>query len=218
MGGLLSRDMASGDEIKAARVARGLSQRALGEAVGCSQPAIKAIEDGTALESRYEEKVRKFLGLRPKIAFDANEVMPLSPPQGEIFGPRDLKLFAAAEGGPGEMVVCNDPIEFLPRPWYLGTVEGYAVLVVGESMIPSFRPGQIAIVNPRLPPMKGRDMLFRREAGNGEFVAMIKHLVRWTTQEWCVEQFNPQDGQDRLFAIDRRQWTAHRIVGRYDNG
>jgi phage repressor protein C with HTH and peptisase S24 domain len=210
--------MASGDEIKAARTARGLSQRALGDAVGCSQPAIKAIEDGTTIDSRYEEKARRFLGLKPKMSFDADPVVALTPPEGEIFGPRDLKLFAAAECGTGEMVVSNEPIEFLPRPWYLGQVEGYAVLIVGESMVPSFRPGQIAIINPRLPAMKGRDTLFRREGEDGTFVAMIKHLVKWTQTEWCVEQFNPQDGQERFFALDRKVWTPHRIVGRYDNG
>ena len=211
--------MTIGDEIRAARKARGMSQRELAEAVGCTQPAIQGIENGTTARSHYLGSVQKFLGLREKIAIDAEPLTPFSPPEGEFFGPRDLKLFAAAECGAGEMVVDTDPIEFLPRPWYLGAVsDGYAVLVVGESMIPAFRPGQIAIVNPRLPPMRGREMLFRQLQQDGSFIGSIKHLVRWTVAEWHVEQFNPLEGASRTLVFDRKVWDAHRIVGRYDNG
>ena len=211
--------MSIGDEIKAAREARGLSQRALAEAIGCTQPAISDMEKGTTLRSHYLTAAQKFLGIGEKLTIDAQPLTPFNPPEGEIFGPRDLRLYAAAEGGPGEMVVHTDPIELLPRPWYLGMVsDGYAVLVVGESMVPAFRPGQIAIVNPRLAPMRGREMLFRQTMRDGTFVGSIKHLVRWTVAEWHVEQFNPAEGAPRTFVLDRRVWEAHRIVGSYDNG
>lgn len=129
------------------------------------------------------------------------------------FTTEDLPVFSAAEGGPGEMVVSTDPIEFIPRPWYLRQVrEGYAVLVVGESMIPAFEPGDMAIVNPRLPPIRGKDMIFISNEGAGEFTASIKRLLSWNDKEWRVQQFN----KPKQFALPKLKWPkALRVVGKH---
>lgn len=135
----------------------------------------------------------------------------------EVLGERDLKVFAAVEGGDGEMVINADPIDIVQRPWYLKNVrDGYAVLVVGDSMIPAFEPGDIAVVNPRLPPMKNVDMIFIAGDERGEFRASIKRLLRWSPDEWFVLQFNPALGKDREFALSRDEWPkALRVVGKY---
>ncbi len=128
----------------------------------------------------------------------------------------ELPVFAAAEGGAGEMVVSTDPIEFVPRPWYMREVrDGYAVLVVGESMIPVFEPGDMAIVNPRLPPIRGKDMIFIATEAAGEFTASIKRLVSWTERDWRVQQFN----KPKEFTMARTKWPkALRVVGKYYGG
>lgn len=135
-------------------------------------------------------------------------------------GDRDLEVYAAAEGGPGEMVVSTDPIEVVPRPWYLKNVkDGFAVLIVGESMIPAFEPGDLAIVNPRLPPMRGKDVIVTTGEAGGEFKATIKRLVRWTDRDWHLHQFNPPHGQKQELLLPRRQWPkALRVVGKYYGG
>ncbi len=137
-------------------------------------------------------------------------------PPPEILGARDLPVYAAVEGGRGQMVVSTDPIELVPRPWYMREVrDGYAVLVVGESMFPAFEPGQMAIVNPRLPPMRDADVILVSGEGEGEFTASIKRLVNWTAQEWRVRQFNPR----KDFSLLRRDWPkALRVVGKYYGG
>lgn len=135
-------------------------------------------------------------------------------PSDTVLGVRDLRVFAAVEAGPGAMVVSTDPIELVPRPWYLREVkEGFAVLVVGESMVPAYEPGDMAIVNPRLPPLRGKDMIFvKGDEHDGEFTASIKRLVNWTATEWTVCQFNPK----RTFAMAKSEWPkAMRVVGRY---
>lgn len=131
-------------------------------------------------------------------------------------GERDLPVFAAAEGAPGEMVVSTSPIEIVARPWYLGSVkEGFGVLVVGESMLPVFEPGDIAVVNPRLPPARGKDVLVVRGEEESEFTATVKRLVRWTPTEWHVHQFSPPAGQRGDLALPRKVWgKALRIVGK----
>lgn len=126
---------------------------------------------------------------------------------------RDLPVYAAAEGGEGALVVSVDPIDMVPRPWYLGEVrEGYGVLVTGESMSPEFEPGDMAIVNPKLPHMRGKVHIFATERDDGHFLATIKRLVRATATEWIVEQHNPP----KTFSLQRSVWTtARRVVGKY---
>lgn len=203
--------MANGPEIKAAREKLGLSQQAVASAVGISQPAYKKIEDGITQRSRFTPEIERFL----KLAVDdigSGEFEAVS-----TFGRKDLKVFSAAEGGPGELIVSTRPIDIVVRPWYLEHVEdGFAVLVTGDSMVPSFRPGDYAIVNPRLPPMRHEDMIFIAAESEGEFRATIKHLVRWTDREWFVEQHNPGEGQPSEFTLSRDLWRkALRVVGRY---
>lgn len=118
------------------------------------------------------------------------------------------------------MVVSTDPIDHVPRPWYMRNVQdGYAVLIVGDSMSPAFEPGDIAVVNPRLPPMRGKDMVFVSGERTGEFTATVKRLLRWTDKDWYVCQFNPQKGQKHEYKLSRAQWPkALRIVGKQYGG
>lgn len=208
----------SGKDIREAREAKGLSQQQVADAVGISQPTVQKIEDGRTVRSRYLPEIEKFLGMHEKLSFDVVPLPGALSAGASLFGPRDLKLFAAAECGPGEMVVDSEPIDRLHRPAYLGDVtDGYAVLVVGESMIPAFRPGQIVVINPRLPPLRDKDMLFfQHDEPEGSFRASIKHLVRWTTAHWYVEQHNPPEDGMRFFTLDRERWGAHRIIGRIE--
>lgn len=130
------------------------------------------------------------------------------------YGLRDFPIYAATEGGPGEIVVSTDPIDIVERPSYMRNVkDGYGVLVVGESMVPSFRPGQIAIVNPRLPPQQGRDIILIGNEEDGEFVATIKFLIRSEPHRWYVHQDNPA----RDFYLDKKKWPRGlRVVGKQD--
>ena len=141
-------------------------------------------------------------------------------PPPEILGPRDLPVFSAVEGGPGEMVVHTDPIEWVQRPWFLREVkEGYAVVVTGESMVPVYEPGDIVIINPRLPAVPNKNAIFVGGEEHGEFVATVKRLTRSTTKEWHVRQHNPPEGAKADFALSKSDWPkALRIVGKYEGG
>ena len=138
----------------------------------------------------------------------------------DFFGSRDLPVFASVEGGPGEMVVSTDPIELVPRPWFLKQVkEGYAVLVIGESMIPAYEPGDMAIVNPRVPAIKGKHAIFVGGEQHGEFRATIKRFVGATPEHWKAEQYNPPPGEKKELLLPKKLWTrALRVVGKYEGG
>ena len=135
----------------------------------------------------------------------------------DFLGERDFPVYSAVEGGPGEMVVSTDPIDRVPRPWVMNEVrDGYAVLVVGESMEPAFEPGDMAIINPRLPHVRNKDYIFvQGDDDNGEFRATIKRLVRHDANVWVVCQFN----EPREFTLEKRLWPrALRVMGKLSNG
>jgi hypothetical protein len=143
----------------------------------------------------------------------------LRPPP-EFLGERDLKVFSAVEGGAGDMVVSTEPIDVVPRPWFMRAVrDGYAVLVVGESMVPAFKPGDMAIVNPRLPPQRGQDVILIAGEEDGEFRASIKHLRGWDAKSWHLQQYNPPRGHAAEFSWAKKDWPkALRVVGKYYGG
>ena len=131
-----------------------------------------------------------------------------------VLGARDLPVFAAVEGGEGDLVISTEPVDLVPRPWYLGEVkDGYGVIVTGESMYPAYEPGDIAVVNPRLPYMRGKVHIFTVEQENSHFKATIKRLIAVTETEWKVEQHNPH----KVFSLPRSVWNnAKRVVGKYN--
>lgn len=206
--------------LREAREAAGLTQAALADLAATTQPQIRRLEAGERKLTR--EWAQR---LAPHLRIEARALLfPDSPPQSgfrpppDFLGERDLPVFAAAEGGDGAMVVSTDPIEVVPRPWYMREVkDGYAVLIVGESMIPAYEPGDMAIVNPRLPPMRNKNAIFvTGEHGGrngGEFKATIKRLLSWDSKNWRVHQFNePKD-----FVLSRTEWPkALRVVGKYE--
>lgn len=128
----------------------------------------------------------------------------------------EIPLRAAAEGGPGTLIISKDPIGTVARPANLqGIREAYAVYIVGTSMEPEFEQGDEALVNPKLPPIPGATCIFYTNDPHDDR-AMIKRLVKITTDEWVVRQWNPPEGQPSEFTLSRREWPeCHRTVGKY---
>lgn len=193
----------------------GKSQTGLADALSRSPSAVTNLLKG---------KRRLIAGEIPTIAAYLGVDAPEQPNAGgyrappDFIGARDLKVFAAVEAGPGEMVVSTEPIELVPRPWYMREVrDGYAVLVVGESMIPRYQPGELAIVNPRLPPMRDKDVILVGGEHEGEFRASIKRLLGWDSRNWRLLQYNGPKGQPVEFSWPKKDWPkALRVVGKYD--
>lgn len=209
--------MEPGEIIRRERERREWSQADLGNRVGISQPAIKKIEDGETLHSKFLPKIAQVLGL-DLAAIDLSLSAQPEPatgfvPEVKIIAPgRDFPVYSAAEGGPGEILRSTDPVDWQPRPAPVAQVRGaYGLYVVGSSMTPEYRPGDIAIINPNLPQVGDEVYVFYAEL-DGEARASIKHLRRATTDNWLVSQHNPA----KDFSMSRKEWQwAHRVVGKY---
>lgn len=203
---------------------RGWSETELARRAGVSQATINNLLNANQLTSRRLPEIARALGVQPwdldPGLLPSNAPAPTSGgvPAPQFLGARDLPIFSAAEGGDGEVIVSSDPIDLVARPWFLGEVrDGYGVLVVGESMVPVYEPGDIVIVNPRLPPMKGKHHILFHDDGNGAQKATIKKIVGWSSDEWMLEQYNPQNGKSPRFSLPRDVWgKVVRIVGKYE--
>lgn len=198
------------DEIRQALAVYGNRQTALAAAVKVQQSTVSRWLRGATPDPEQEARLRDIIG-------GGSGTAPIDPaPQQSIYlGERDLPVYAAVEGGPGELVISKDPIDFVPRPWYLGNVrDGYGVVVVGESMVPAYSPGDMAIVHPRQPVILNKTYIFTTDDDDGTFKGTIKKLVGQTATEWKVEQYNPQ----RTFSLSKAEWPkAVRVVGKYEN-
>jgi transcriptional regulator with XRE-family HTH domain len=212
--------MAIGERIRAAREARRMSQAELAAAVGISQPAIRKIESGETVRSRYLLPIGNVLGIPAAeltAAFDARAVdSGRRIPGLDRRADRDLPVYASAEGGGGQMLVHIDPVDWVsPNP--LASVRGaYSLIVIGESMEPEFFAGDIALVNPHLPPTARATFVFYADDGAGDARAKVKHLLRVTPTDWYVRQWNPPAGEKRDFRMSRREWPrCHRVIGKF---
>jgi phage repressor protein C with HTH and peptisase S24 domain len=104
-------------------------------------------------------------------------------------------------------------MDFIRRPEPLLSVrDGYACYVIGDSMSPAYEQGDLLLVHPGRPARPGDDCAFIRDQGDGTQQALVKRLLRSTTEKWRVRQFNPA----KDFDLDRSQWhKVQLIVGKY---
>lgn len=211
--------MTIGEKIKEFRVALSLTQSGLARKANVSQPTIVALESGTQQTTKFLPQIAAALEKAPADLDPAyREGFYRAPPA--FLGEDDFPVFSATEGGKGEMVISSDPLEMVPRPWYLKNVkEGYAVLVTGESMEPRYSPGEIVVVNPKAALIRGKDAIIHTAREGGDFRAMIKSYMGSTPESWKLRQFNPPPGEKPDFSAPKKQWPfAVRVVGRYDGG
>ncbi len=135
-------------------------------------------------------------------------------PGGLLVGARDFPIYAAAQGGDGTMIVHTNVMEYVKRPIVLeGVPEAYGISIVGTSMVPAYREGDMALVHPRRPPERETDViLYDHDHRTGDAKSMIKHLVSFNDRLWKLEQYNPA----KTFSEHRADWPiCHQVVGMY---
>lgn len=206
-----------GQIVRAARETRNLSQSQLGALIGVKQASIFAIEAGETQRSKFLPEIVRELGIRPeKVGLPAEPEREDGVIRGVIDSSRDFPIYAAVEGGPGEIIRSITAVDWYPRPSPVAHVrEAYGLFVIGESMSPEFEPGDIALINPVLPPIGGKPCIFYTEL-HGEARATIKRFVRQTSTEWVVYQHNPPRGATHEFRLSRKEWgICHRVLGKY---
>jgi hypothetical protein len=123
-----------------------------------------------------------------------------------------VPIYSAAMGGKGHIIIDTNPIEEARPPDELIRVRGaYGILIVGSSMVPAYKPGDVAWVNPHKPVERDTDVVLYHVPPNGEAEAIIKTLIGISEREWKLRQYQPA----RDFSESRIDWPiCHRIIGK----
>lgn len=213
-----------GETIRRAREANGWSQEVLAEKAGTKQQTVQRIESGQVRASRALPGIFAALGLQLPVAAQihvsssAQAAQPMVP-GASLVGAADLPIYASVVGGSVDdaMTVTAEIIDYVKRPEPLANAKnGYGLYVIGTSMVPVYRPGDLALVHPNLPAAAGDDVIICGLTELGEHYAMIKHLVRATPTKWRLRQYNPAEGESEEFELDRAEWpVCHTVVGVY---
>jgi phage repressor protein C with HTH and peptisase S24 domain len=123
-----------------------------------------------------------------------------------------VPIYSAAQGGKGHIIIDFNPIEQARPPDELIRVrDAYGILIVGESMVPAYKPGDVAWVNPYKPIERDTDVVLYHVPPHGEAEAIIKTLIGVSERHWKLRQYQPP----RDFTESKVDWTVcHRIVGK----
>lgn len=115
------------------------------------------------------------------------------PAEGLTSGERDLPVYGSVKGGlGGDAVDTGTPVEWATRPARLQGVNGaFGLYVVGASMEPALYQGDIILVHPGRPLLRGRIcvVVFKDDS------AIVKRFMRVTDKHVEVEQLNPPEKQ-----------------------
>ncbi len=213
------------DRIERDAVARSRSAPEVATVLGLSLPQIEAalnnLEFRNLLDGNNEFQVvgvksdgTPKQGFRPRTYIDVDPI-----PAERLVSAPDLPIYASVRGGrfDDSLIVTNEPIDFVKRPEPLAKARnGYGLYVMGDSMEPAFRQGDLALIHPNIPPKPGDEVVVCSQDVNGEHYAVIKLLVGVTATTWRLKQYNPGEGEPAEFTLDRKEWpTCHLVVGSY---
>lgn len=217
-------DKTFGQTVREEREKRGLSQIELADLAHTTQQSIDRIERDVVQRSRSAPEVALALGIPFPLSTQSQaQSMQLAAqptlPAKALVGVADLPIYASVVGGSVDdaMTVTAEIIDYVKRPEPLSNAKnGYGLYVIGTSMVPVYRPGDLALVHPNLPASAGDDVIICGQTEHGEHYAMIKHLVKATPTKWLLRQHNPAEGESAEFELDRAEWpVCHTVVGVY---
>lgn len=220
-----------GARLRYARTAKGLSQQQVADELGINRvnistwesdstrPDISRLPDVATAYGVTEAWLLTGQGQPPQKSERlkkprTTKVVDLVPGE-QLLGTGRMPLYTGAMGGDGHVIITFDAIDYVKRPAELENVKGgYGLLIVGESMIPAFWPGDMALVNPHLPPARMKNViLYHTPPHGGDVEAIVKQLNSWNEREWHLQQYNPLNE----FTEFRHEWpVCHRVVGKYD--
>ncbi|PWC53058.1 transcriptional regulator [Azospirillum sp. TSH7] len=208
------------------RQAAGLSQEKLAELAGTSQPQINKLETGQRkMTVDWAVKLARPLGVEPALLLGLD--VPAAPPAvhrparpalapllrtapvPQAQAAASMPVRAAARGGVDqEMFLEDGPIDWIARPDYLKNArDPYAMYVVGDSMMPRFRPAQLLHVNPHKPPAPGSGVVVVKR----NKAVLVKEFVRRGADAVILREYRPAD---REFAVALEDLdTLHTVVG-----
>ena len=181
------------NRIKELAARAGVSTTDLARRIDMNAPALRRyLRHETQPKTELAERIAAALGctINEVLGFDQNGGPPArETPQTQI------PLYGNAAAGEGADVSdVTAPIEYIEQhPAMSGSSVGYAVFVIGTSMEPRFREGEIVYIKPGKPPRRGDDVVVQIEdAGSRQRYAIVKQFISNADGTLTLGQFNPE--------------------------
>lgn len=205
------------NRIREWRHLRAWSQQQLADAADTTRAQIDKLERGERrLTVDWMVRLAKPLGCQPADLLPLQQSNQNNKPALSLLSAptTSVPVRSAARGGDTqEMFLCDGPIDRRPCPGFLaGVPDAYAIYVVGDSMVPMYRPAQLLYVNPHLPPTRGRGIVITRYNDS----VLIKEMVRTTSFGLVVREYQPKQREFTVPFAEIRD--AHSVVGAEEPG
>jgi len=193
-------DKRRGQRLRDRRKALGLDVSELAAAIGVSQPAVSQWEIGITAPSR--KKVGKLAQiLKVPVSWlvtDEDAQQAAREPAGPTVIaalPIDVPVLGVAVGGnDGDFRLNGQVVDYVRRPPGIASLKNvYGLWLVGESMSPWNKDGDLIYVSPARPPVIGDHVVVQlQDTADGEpGLAMVKLLIGKTPTQLKLGQYNP---------------------------
>lgn len=219
----------AGRQIRIAREEKGWSQARLAQEAKTSQQTVDRIERGVTGMSRAYPRIMQVLGLTResgptmRILDDyfhapSSEDLAAHNRLQNIFGNSEasidaviksghMPIYARVENtwGEDQGLLLTDAV---PRPYPVALIEGaYGLMVSPNDMLPAFRSGDIAVVNPILPLNRLCEVVFF-DSPTQPSTFHIRTLLHEADDHWVVKQWHPEKEE----TISKSEWTVGRMI------
>lgn len=223
-----------GERVRQRREAMGLSQEALGtRAGGVNKETVNRIEQGENTTLDTMGKIAHAVGLSLVELFGEADPVPLRhgstglptdviPDDTDIkrgYEPDAIPVIAEGEATPDGLhwtttIVRHVVIEYIARPHDVEDPDAYGLLVIGDSMQPTFRKGHRLVVSPNTPVEDGDEVYAQLKDGR----RLIKLAFR-VDGGWRLESINPKYQpesvtDDEVETIHAVVWAKRKLPGR----
>ncbi len=156
----------------------GIPEQELRDAVFGGVTKLQPSNDGNAVKSR---EVDSHESIRPAAISD--------------FGPRNIPVLGVVVGGAkSDFHLNGETVSYVRRPAAISELsEVYALYVVGTSMAPRFKDGELIYVHKRTPAI-GDDVVIQLKPldGGSPNRGFVKHLIRRNGTHIICGQYNPE--------------------------
>ena len=211
-----------GEQVRAAREAKGWSQEELARRVGATQSTIDRIESGATKRPRNIIELATTLGIDLP-TFQSQPVpvtgwiaAPEAPEVDKGLYPRDVPILGISSCGDGDdadFSLNGQTGDYARRPpGLIGKRNVYAINVFGESMWPAHKHGALLYVDPKREPGVGEDAVIemKPDSPHGEpGKGFLKRVKRLAGSKIECEQFNPPE--PRVFHRSEIK-SFHRVI------
>ena len=196
-------DRRRGQRLRDRRKTVGLDVTELAAAVGVSQPAVSQWEAGLTAPNRQKlAKLAQVLRVPVSWLVSDNEELPQTgASQGQASSPLaalpvDVPVYGVAVGGSnGDFRFNGQIVDYVRRPPGIANARNvYALWILGESMIPWNKNGDLIYVSPARPAAIGDHIVVQlQDSADGDpGLAMVKLYVAKTPTQLKLAQYNPQ--------------------------